>query len=122
MITGRRLVLLAGVVLLVAGVIALFVPVSVSGSDSGSISCGSGLHSDVSAAREEDDKNLGNNQIVQQIPGLNQVAPKSNYVAQCNSALATRRSWSIPLTVIGILVIVGTFFVQRPRGAPATGI
>ena len=31
MFTGRRLILLAGLVLLIAGVIGLFVPVSISG-------------------------------------------------------------------------------------------
>lgn len=122
MFTVRRLIMLVGAALLVAGVIGLLVPVKVSSANGGSIGCGNGLASDVSAARAEDNKNLGNSPIIQQIPIANQVAPQSHYVAQCNSAVAGRRAWSIPLTVIGILVIVGAFFVQRPREAPATGI
>jgi len=113
---GRRLVLLAGAILFVAGVIGLFVPVSVSGG----IGCGTAVHSDVSAARAQDDKNIGNSPVVQQIPIANQLAPQSQFVAECNSALADRRLWTIPLTVVGA-IIVGATFVQRPR-ASASGI
>jgi hypothetical protein len=125
MFTGRRLILLAGVVLLVAGVIGLFMPVSISGggnSSAGSIGCGNAVHSDVSAARSQDNQNAGNSPIVQSIPVVNQVAPQSHYVADCNSALGTRRLWTIPLTLIGIAAIAAAFVVQRPRGAPASGI
>ena len=122
MFTGRRLILLAGVVLLVAGVIGLFVPVSISAGNGGSIGCGSAVHSDLSAARSQDNQNVGNSPLVQQIPVVNQVAPQSHYVADCNSALATRRMWTIPLTLIGIVAIAAGVFLQRPRGAPATGI
>lgn len=122
MFTVRRLIMLVGAALLVAGVIGLLVPVSVSGTNGGSIGCGNGVASDVSAARAEDNKNVGNSPIIQQIPIANQLAPQSHYVADCNKALAGRRAWSIPLAVIGILVILGALFVQRPRGAPATGI
>lgn len=113
---GRRLVLIAGAILLVAGVIGLFVPVSISGG----IGCGTAVHSDVSAARSQDDQNIGNSPVVQQIPIANQVAPKSQFVAQCNSALGNRRLWTIPLTVVGV-VIVGAAFVRRPQ-ASASGI
>ena len=108
--TGRRLVLLAGAILFVAGLIGLFVPVSISGG----IGCGSAVHSDVSAARSRDDQNIGNSPVVQQIPIANQVAPQSQFVAECNSALGNRRLWTIPLTVIGVIV-VGAAFVRRPQ-------
>jgi hypothetical protein len=122
MLTGRRLILLAGVVLLVAGVIGLFVPVSISGGSGGSIGCGSAVHSDVSAARSQDNQNVGNSPIVQQIPVVNQVAPQSHYVADCNSALGKRRLWTIPLALIGIVAVAGSLFAQRQRGAPARGL
>ena len=113
---GRRLVLVAGAILFVAGVIGLFVPVSISGG----IGCGNAVHSDVSAARAQDNQNLGNSPVVQQIPIANQVAPRSQFVAECNSALGNRRLWTIPLTVVGV-VIAGATFARRPQ-ASASGI
>ncbi len=106
--TGRRLGLVAGAIVFVAGVIGLFVPVTISGG----IGCGNAVHSDVSAARAHDDRNIGNSPIVQQIPIANQVAPTSQFVAQCNSALSHRRLWTIPLTVVGI-VVAGAAFARR---------
>ncbi|MDT5328761.1 MAG: hypothetical protein QOF31_58, partial [Mycobacterium sp.] len=48
----KRLVLLAGAVALIIGVIGLLVPVSVPGPDNGSIGCGNGIAADQSAAQE----------------------------------------------------------------------
>lgn len=114
--TSRRMILVAGVILFVAGLIGLLVPVSLSGG----IGCGSAVHSDLSAARSQDNQNIGNSPVVQQIPIANQVAPKSQFVAECNSALGTRRLWTIPLTVVGV-VVAGAAFVRRPQ-ASASGI
>jgi hypothetical protein len=50
----------------------------------------------------------------------NQLAPKSQFVSECNSALATRRLWAIPATAVGIIV-AGATFLQR-RKASAGGI
>lgn len=112
----QRLILLVGAVLLVVGVIFLFVPVSVSGQDNGqSIGCGNAVASDLSAAQSADNQSGAN------VPILSQFIPHSNYVQQCNSALSTRRAWSIPLTVIGVLTIAGAFFVGS-RGRPRTAI
>jgi len=113
--SARRLILLGGVVLLAAGVIGLFVPVTISGG----IGCGSAVHSDLSAARQQDDRNVGNSPVVQQIPVANQLAPKSEFVASCNSALGSRRLWTIPLALVG-LIGVGWAVVQRRE--TATGI
>ena len=112
----RWLVLIAGAILFVAGVIGLFVPVSISGG----IGCGTAVRSDVSAARSQDDRNVGNSPVVQQIPIASQVAPRSQFVSECNSALGSRRLWTIPLTVVGV-VIAGATFVRRPQ-ASASGI
>lgn len=103
------MIILVGVVLLVAGVIGLLVSVSVPDGNGGSIGCGNAVVSDVSAARAEDNKNPGNSPIVQQIPIANQIVPQTHYVADCNSALASRRWWSIPLTIVGILPQVAQF-------------
>ena len=108
----RRLVLLAGAVLVIAGVIALLIPVSVSGPD-GKIGCGNAIASDLSAAREADDRTGAN------VPVLNQFIPHTNLVAECQSALSTRRAWSIPLTVVGVLAIGGSLLVRGRTTASA---
>src|ERR1700682_1524730 len=110
----RRLILLVGAVALIAGIIALLVPVSVSGTNGETIGCGNAVASDLSAAREADDTNLAN------LPVLNQIVPHTNYVAECESALSHRRAWSIPLAAIGAIAVVGLLFVRgRPARAPA---
>jgi hypothetical protein len=124
--TLRRLILLVGAVLLVAGVIALLVPVSVSGGNGESIGCGNGIASDLSAAKAADERNTVN--VPGAIPGaqqaqevVNQFIPPTNYVAQCQSALSTRRAWSIPLAVVGALAIAGAFLVPERRGSVGGG-
>jgi hypothetical protein len=116
MTSARRLILLGGVVLFVAGVIGLFVPVTISDG----IGCGNAVHSDLSAAREQDNRNVGNSPVVQQIPIANQLAPKSEYVSSCNSALGNRRLWTIPLALVG-LAATGWAIAQR-REKTGTGI
>jgi hypothetical protein len=107
----RRLILLVGAVALVAGVIALLVPVSVPGPDNGSLGCGNGIASSDSAAREADNNNPAN------LPIINQVVPHTEYVAQCHSAVSGRRAWAIPLAIIGLVVIAGSFFVGGRTGS-----
>jgi hypothetical protein len=106
----RRLILLVGAVALIAGIIALLVPVSVSGTNGDSIGCGNAIAPDLTAAREADDKNLAN------VPILNQIVPHTNYVAECESSLSHRRAWSIPLAAVGAIAIAGSLLV---RGGPA---
>jgi hypothetical protein len=43
-----------------------------------------------------------------------------NYVDECNSALAIRRAWSIPMVAIGLLIIAG-LTVELYRHAERTG-
>jgi hypothetical protein len=112
----RRLILVGGVILFVAGVIGLFVPVTISGD----IGCGNAVHADLSAARQQDDRNVGNSPVVQQIPIANQLAPKSEFVSSCNSALGSRRLWTIPLALVG-LASAGWAVAQR-RDRSAAGI
>ena len=56
-----------------------------------------------------------NGQTVADVPILNQIVPHTDYVAECNHAVSSRRSWSIPLAVIGVLVIAGSLVVPRTR-------
>lgn len=106
--TVRRLILLVGAVLLVAGVIGLLVPVSVSQEGDGSIGCGNAIASNLQEAKDKTPPD---------IPIVSQLVPHRNYVAECNSELSGRRSWSIPLTVIGAITVVGALFVRRPGTA-----
>jgi hypothetical protein len=115
-VTLRRLVLVVGAVVLVVGIIGLFVPVSVSDGNGGSLGCGSAAISNLSSARE------ANNKSVASIPILNQVVPHTDFVAECQSALSSRRSWTIPVTVIGAIAVVGANFVRGGRFAGSRGI
>jgi hypothetical protein len=113
MMTVRRLIIAVGAVLLLAGVIGLVVPVSVSDSNGGSVACGNAVAADLSAARSANDRNGAN------IPIVSQLLPHTDYVAQCQSAVSGRRSWTIPLTVIGVISIAGALLVRRPAAASA---
>jgi hypothetical protein len=106
---SRRLIMLAGVAVLLVGVIALLMPVSVPGPDS-SIGCGNGIAADTSQAREVDSGNLAN------LPILNEIVPHKDFVAECEAALSSRRSWSIPVAVVGLVVLAGSFFVGGRAG------
>ena len=109
--TARRLIIAVGAVLLLAGVIGLLTPVSISDGNGSSISCGNAVATDLSAARSANDKSVAN------IPILNQVVPHTDYVAQCQSSVGSRRTWTIPLTVAGVIAIGGALLVRRSAGA-----
>ena len=113
--TLRRLVLVVGAVVLVVGIIGLLVPVSVSDGNGGSLGCGNAAISDLSNARE------ANNTSVANIPILNQIVPHTDFVAECQSALSGRRSWTIPGAVIGAIAVVAAFFVRGGRSAGSAG-
>jgi len=114
-VTGRRLVIAVGAVLLLAGIVGLLVPVSISDGNGNSVSCGNGIAMDLSSARNANDKNGAN------IPILNQALPHTDYVAQCQSSVSGRRSWTIPLAVIGVAAIGGALPLGR-QGAPRSGV
>src|SRR5919201_1934983 len=106
----RRFTLLIGAIVVVVGVIGLLVPVSIPGPDGGSIGCGNGIVADLSNAKAVDDRNLAN------LPVLNQVIPHTDYVPACQSAVSSRRAWTIPVTIIGLVVIAGSMFVRGRAG------
>ncbi|PXX13033.1 aminopeptidase [Mycolicibacterium moriokaense] len=110
----QRLILLAGAVALIIGVIGLLVGVSVPGPDNSSIGCGNGVAADLSAAREANNSNPAN------LPVLNQIIPHSDYAAQCQSAVSGRRAWTVPVAVVGLVVIAGSFFVGGRAGSVRT--
>ena len=105
----RRLLLLVGAVVLLVGVIALLVPVSISGPDNQKISCGNAIAADNSAAREANNSDPNQLKNLPIIDELTEDPP--DYVAQCDSAVSDRRTWSIPVAIIGVVVLVGAFLV-----------
>ena len=44
----------------------------------------------------------------------------NDYVAQCQSAVSQRRTWSIPVAVIGVLMAGGALLVGGRRAVSAT--
>jgi hypothetical protein len=115
-VTVRRFVLVIGAVMLIAGIVGLLVPVSVSDENGGGIGCGNAVVSDLSAARDANNKSLAN------IPILNKIIPHTDFVAQCQSALSGRRSWTIPVAVIGGIAVLAVFFVRGGRSAAPGGV
>jgi hypothetical protein len=114
-VTIRRFILLIGAVLLLAGVIGLLVPVSISDSDGHSIGCGNPVAADSSSAQAANDKH-----VVADIPVVNQVVPHTDYVSECQSSISSRRTWTIPVTVVGSIMVAASFLVPGRR-AVGTG-
>ena len=74
-----------------------------------SIGCGNAVAADTSEAE------AANNKTVANVPILNQIVPHTDYVANCQAAVSSRRTWSIPLTVVGALAVLGSLAVPRTR-------
>lgn len=107
-----------GAVLLLAGVIGLLAPVSISDGNGNSIGCGNALVANTQNARNATKST--NEQNGANIPIVGQFVPHSpDYVAQCQSSLGGRRAWTIPLAVLGIIAIGGSLFMARRGAAPS---
>jgi hypothetical protein len=111
----RRLILLVGAIVVIAGVVGLLMPVSIPGPDGQSIGCGNAVAADLTAARQADSTNIAN------LPILEQFIPHTDYVTQCQSALSQRRTWAIPVAVVGLLVVAGSYFVGGRTGRVRAG-
>ena len=109
----RRMILLGGAILLLAGVIGLLVPLSASSNDGKNIGCGSALFQNLDEARSANASSIAG------VPILNQIVPHTDYVALCESELSGRRAWSIPVAVVGLLVAASTLVVRSRAGASA---
>ena len=111
----RRVILLVGAVLLLAGIIALLTPVRISGP-SGNANCGMAISGGDLAEAQQKDNNAGNAAGGVPVIGplVQSMAPQTqtHYVADCNSAIDTRLAWSVPLAVVGALVTVGSFVIR----------
>lgn len=112
----RRVLVLVGAVALLVGVVAMLVPVSIGGPEGQKISCGNAIAADDSAASQanaNDPNQLKNLPIIDEL-----TADPPDYVAQCHSAVSSRRAWSIPVAIVGLVVLAGGFLVGgRTAGA-----
>jgi hypothetical protein len=99
-----------GLAVLVAGVVGLFLPVSVWDGHSSTVACGNALVANQSGPE------AGNATSVQSAP-VDPTVPHPDFVAECGSAISGRRHWAIPLVIVGAAgVLVG--FVVRGRPGP----
>lgn len=97
MSTRRFWVLVAGVALVVVGLLALRFPVFLPDFDQWGfqINCGTGFQSGLTQAGAAD-------------------SGGAQFVDQCHTAIAMRRAWSIPLTVFGASLL-GALMIGPPR-------
>jgi hypothetical protein len=101
-----------GAVVLIAGVVGLFLPVSVFDGNSSTVACGNAVTADESGPR------AANEAPVASAPILNQAVPHPDFVAACADAISGRRHWAIPLTIVGAAgVLVGAFVRGGGRAA-----
>jgi len=99
--------LLVGAAVLIAGVVGLLLPVSVWNGGSSTVGCGNAIVAEKPAPSTT---NLG--QISVDVP--EQAVSHPDYAAQCDSAIASRRRWGIPLVIVGTAgLLLGIFY--RPR-------
>jgi hypothetical protein len=101
MSTRRLLIFAAGFLLLMAGLFALRYPVFLGDFDQWGfqINCGSGLRSDFSQA------------VIADSSG-------THFVDRCDTAIAVRRAWAIPLAVAGGLFL-SALLISPPRSRSA---
>jgi hypothetical protein len=104
MSTQRFLVLAAGVLLLVVGLLALRFPVFLPDFDRWGfqINCGSGFQTTLTQAGIAD-------------------SAGTHFIDQCHAAIAMRRAWAIPLAVAGALLLSG-LLVRPPSTRQAAGL
>jgi hypothetical protein len=105
-VTKRGWLILSVACALVAiGLLALNFPVFLDAYDQWGwqIKCGTGYSTDLDQAHI-----------------ANRDSPQSNFVDECQSALATRRAWAIPLAVAGWVMLSGIAVALWRHAAPKT--
>jgi hypothetical protein len=112
MVTRGWLITLIGVALLACGLFALRFPVFLDSYDSAGIQvkCGNGYYADLVQATTDDQQSAS---------GIVQAA--TNYVDRCQSALAHRREWLIPVAALGALIVVSGLAAWSRAGSPSPG-
>lgn len=62
----------------------------------------------------------GYNADLMQAEIARQASPHTNFVDQCQTALLSRRAWSIPIAVVGWLILSGVAVALWRHASPAT--
>lgn len=108
-ITRGWVALLVGTTLLVGGLVALCFPVLLGSYDKYGIQikCGNGYHAELLQASLDDQEAASAG-----------TRPPTSYVDQCNSALAYRRAWTIPVAAVGALILVPDLVAWARGGSP----
>lgn len=107
----RLIAVFVGVVMLIAGAIGLFAPVSVS-PELRTVDCGTAISPDLSDARALDDGSAAN------IPVPDGVLVDINYTELCRMQLQDRRILAITVLASGVFVLVvgaGVAALSRAR-------
>ncbi|MBJ7340373.1 aminopeptidase [Mycolicibacterium sp.] len=102
-----RNVVIAAVVL-VAGVVGLFLPVSVFDGIDATVPCGSAVAPDHVAPLAP---------AVPSSPTIRQTIPHADLTAACETAISGRRHWAVPLVVVGVVGLILGVVVLTRRGA-----
>ena len=102
MVNRGSLIVIAAVVFLAGGLLALRFPVFIEAYDQfgWQVKCGSGLATDLTQASSAEKKPTGQKGHAD--------APRTSgndYVGQCDDALMTRRVWAIPAAALGGLTL-----------------
>ena len=98
-------ILFFGAALVGIGLLALNFPVFLDAYDQWGwqIKCGTGYSADLIQAEI-----------------ARQASPHTNFVDQCQTALASRRAWSIPIAVVGWLILSGVAIALWRHASPTT--
>jgi len=110
---AQRLLLLIGAIVLLIGLFGVATPVSVADGQGTNISCGNAVVQDTTAARAATERQLTN------LPIIRDFVAHTDYVHECNSAVAQRRWWSIPIILVGAATLLGAFRLRGRTRAPA---
>ena len=113
--TPRTFVALIAAALFLAGGIALLSPVSIE-TGSAAMPCGTAVSGDVGKAKAADQETV----LKRTLSGGAAMFPKTDYIGDCRSALSTRRAWTVPLTVVGAVALLGAVAVRTRPAAAAT--
>lgn len=105
---SRWMIVAVGAALLLAGVVGLLVPISVS-DGGGSIGCGNAVATDETAAMRATDMRAARMPIVQQF------VPRTDYSVLCDTSVTNRRIWTVPLALLGTIGIAGALLVRKQR-------
>ena len=101
------MITLIGIALLAGGLFALCFPVFLGSYDNLGIEvkCGNGYYAQLLQATTDDQQSK-----------LETGQAATNYVEQCQSALAHRRAWLIPVTALGALILIPELVVWSRAG------